>query len=76
MTQTSGFNFCDGVQNKIRLIKRKDLAMYDELIIEEIRRQEREMEEDRRLYLELPPPPPPTKKKQEREPKRVIEIEL
>ena len=56
--------------------ERKDLAMYDELIIEEIRRQEREREEDRRLYLEIPPPPPPVKKEEVREPKRVIEIQL
>ena len=50
--------------------------MYEELIIEEIRRQGREREEERRLYLEIPPPPPPVKKEQVREPKRVIEIEL
>lgn len=50
--------------------------MYEELIIEEIRRQEREREEDRRLYLEIPPPLPPVKKEEVREPKRVIEIQL
>jgi hypothetical protein len=50
--------------------------MYEELIVEERRRQERLREGERRLYLEIPPPPLPLKKEQVREPKRVIEIEL
>lgn len=51
--------------------------MYDELVIEEIRRKQgREAEEDRRLYLEIPPPLPPVKKEKVKEPKRVIEIEI
>ncbi len=50
--------------------------MYEELVIEEIRRQEREREEGRRLYLEIPPPPLPVKKEKVEEPKRVVEIQL
>jgi len=49
--------------------------MYDELVIEERRKQSRGLEEGRRLYLEIPPPPP-TKKEKVTEPKRVVEIDL
>lgn len=47
-------------------------------IIERVReRQQREVEEERRVYLEIPPPPRNLPKKEtKREPKRVIEIQL
>lgn len=54
------------------------MKAYDVIIYERLERErrEREMEESRRLYLELPPPPPPKEKVVEREPRRVIEIQL
>jgi hypothetical protein len=47
-------------------------------IIERVEeRQQREVEEDHRVYLEIPPPPIERPKKEtKREPKRVIEIQL
>jgi hypothetical protein len=54
------------------------MKAYDVIIYEKLERErrEREAEEGRRLYLELPPPPPPKEKVVEREPRRVIEIQL
>lgn len=74
-TELATIRVCVSEQYIIKFTYEKGTTMYDELVIEERRKQSRGLEEGRRLYLEIPPPPP-TKKEKVTEPKRVVEIDL